>query len=137
VRKEGNQMRTPTILIALMSVMVVVFASVALAEVINGDDNDNRLEGTPNADTIKGQGGNDRILGRGGDDQLKPGSGLDIVSGGSGNDLIRAVDRQVDLIACGAGFDRVKANPGDEISRGPEATCEKVIRKGMEARGPG
>ena len=37
MRKEGDEMRTPTLLIILMSVMVVVFAGVALAKVINGE----------------------------------------------------------------------------------------------------
>jgi hypothetical protein len=112
-------MRTTSLLITLMSVMVVVFAGVALAKVIEGDNNDNRLVGTPHDDTIYGKGGND------------------IINARDGDDVIYAVDRSQDLIACGGGFDRVRANPGDAISRHPEHICEKVIRKGMEVHGPG
>ena len=65
-------MRTPTILITLMSVMVVVFAGVALAKVINGDDNDNRLSAPIDNDTINGKGGDDFINGRRRHDKLDP-----------------------------------------------------------------
>jgi Ca2+-binding RTX toxin-like protein len=124
-------MRTTTILIALMSVMVVVFGSVALAKVLTGDDKDNRLVGTQNNDTIKGKGGDDLIRGMQGDDTLIPGSGEDKVFGGPGNDFFRAVDRNQDLIVCGHGIhDRVRANPGDVVI-GHEGGCEKVIREGI------
>jgi Ca2+-binding RTX toxin-like protein len=135
-RKEGTEMRTPTILIILMSVMVVVFAGVALAKVINGNDNDNRLVGTPRNDTIDGKGGDDNINGRNGNDTLILGSGEDIVHGGEGNDFIRAVDRSKDDISCGPGLhDRVRANPGDIfVNRHGLSSiyaCEKVIREGI------
>jgi Ca2+-binding RTX toxin-like protein len=143
VRKEGNQMRTTTILITLMSVMVVVFAGVALAAVINGNDNDNHLVGTPRDDTIKGFGGDDRIDGgQGGDDTLFPGSGEDRVRGAQGKDVINAVDTSQDRISCGSEFDRVRANPGDVVLRqepgGPGFIhpCEKVIRDGIRVEGP-
>jgi Ca2+-binding RTX toxin-like protein len=123
-------MRTTTILIALMSVMVVVFASVALAKVINGNDNDNRLLGTQNDDTINGKGGDDFITGKQGNDKLILGSGEDVGVGGPGNDVIRAVDRSEDKIRCLQGFDRVTANPGDDISP-METGCERVIRNGI------
>jgi Ca2+-binding RTX toxin-like protein len=131
-------MRTTTILITLMSVMVVVFAGVALAKVINGDDNDNRLVGTQRADTIRGKGGDDFLSGQKGDDKLIPGSGEDIVSGSGGNDVINTVDRSKDAFSCGPDRDRVRANPGDEL-RGPQHFCEgdKIIREGIRVRGPG
>jgi RTX calcium-binding nonapeptide repeat (4 copies) len=133
-RKEGNEMRTPTILIILMSVMVVVFAGVALAKVINGDDNDNTLRGTNRADTIKGFGGDDSIRGRKGNDTLILGSGEDEVIGGDGHDFINAVDSSQDFIGCGNGHDRVRMNPGDALWI--EHHCEKVIREGIGVRGP-
>ena len=137
-RKEGDEMRTPTILIILMSMMVVVFAGVALAKVINGNDNDNHLRGTQHNDTIRGKGGDDYINGRDGNDTLILGSGEDIVDAGEGNDVIRAVDSSQDFIrTCGGGRDRVILNPGDVI--GIEDHCRdpgKVIRKGPRVRGP-
>jgi Ca2+-binding RTX toxin-like protein len=124
-------MRTTTLLIALMSVMVVVFAGVALAKVIQGDDNDNRLVGTLRNDTIKGKGGDDFINGRKGNDTLILGSGEDRVFGGQGNDVIRAVDSSKDTINCGPGsHDRVSLNPGD-VRFGNPPGCEKVIRDGI------
>jgi hypothetical protein len=137
VRKEGNEMRTPTILIILMSVMVVVFAGVALAKVINGNDNDNRLVGTQRADTINGKGGDDFISGRDGNDTLILGSGEDKVRGGEGSDVINAVDESQDLIGCGGGRDRVRMNPGDMLM-GPQHFCQdaKFIREGIRVQGP-
>ena len=159
MRKEGNEMRTPTILIILMSVMVVVFAGVALAKVINGDDNDNRLRGTQHNDTINGKGGDDfingrkgndklfsgsgedKVFGMQGNDKLFPGSGEDKVDTGPGTDFVDAVDRSKDEIVCLHGNDRVRANPGDVVNTGwpefgPEGKCETVIREGIRVQGP-
>src|SRR5215217_1493399 len=123
-------MRTTTLLIALMSVMVVVFAGVALAAVIKGNDKDNRLDGTQNNDIIKGKGGDDHINGRGGADKIYPGSGEDIVIGGGGNVFVDAVDRNQDKILCGhTKHERVRANPGDFIGQ-HELRCDIVIREG-------
>ena len=127
-------MRTPTILIILMSVIVVVFAGVALAKVINGNDNDNLLVGTLRDDTIYGKGGDDNITGRKGNDKLILGHGEDEVDGGAGNDVIRAVDGSKDTIVCGVhGRDRVRMNPGDVLGGFAEARCQKseVIREGI------
>ena len=93
---------------------------------IKGDDRANTLAGTPHADTIYGYGGADRIHAWGGDDTLRLGEGLDEGQGGRGDDYIRAVDGSKDDISCGTGADRVKANPGDNVTEG----CEKVIRAG-------
>jgi Ca2+-binding RTX toxin-like protein len=128
-------MRTTTLLITLMSVMVVVFAGVALAKVIQGNDNDNRLRGTDRDDTINGKGGEDFINGKRGNDKLILGSGEDRVFGDKGNDVIRAVDTNQDAINCGHGIDRVRANPGDVVSS-HELRCEKVIREGPRVQGP-
>ena len=46
--------------------------------------------------------------------------------GGRGNDHIRAVDGSKDDIYCGPGADRVKANPGDNVTK----ECERVIKIG-------
>jgi hypothetical protein len=110
------------IFLTLISVMVFVFAvfvfaGVAMAAIINRNDRSNTLIGTPRHDVIRGFGGGDTIRGRGGDDELM---------GGSGRDYIRAVDRREDHIFCGRGFDRVRANPGDDI----EGCCERVVRGG-------
>jgi Ca2+-binding RTX toxin-like protein len=93
---------------------------------IKGNDQPNTLVGTPNDDTIYAYGGADRIDARDGEDTLRLGSGPDQGQGGRGDDHIRAVDGSKDDIFCGPGTDRVKANPGDSVTKG----CEKVIRAG-------
>jgi Ca2+-binding RTX toxin-like protein len=94
---------------------------------IKGNNRANTLVGTPNDDAIYGYGGADRIDARGGGDTLHLGDGSDKGRGGRGEDDIRAVDGSKDDIYCGPGSDRVKANPGDNVSGG----CEKVIRDGV------
>jgi RTX calcium-binding nonapeptide repeat (4 copies) len=93
---------------------------------IKGDNRPNTLAGTPNSDTIYGYGGADRIDARGGDDTLRLGDGSDRGRGGRGDDYISAVDGSKDDIFCDSGADRVKANPGDNVTEG----CEKVIKAG-------
>ena len=48
---------------------------------------------------------------------------------GRGNDQIRAVDGSKDDIYCGPGSDRVKANPGDNISGECEKESEGLARR--------
>jgi hypothetical protein len=93
---------------------------------IKGNDQPNTLVGTPDDDTIYAYGGADRIDARDGEDTLRLGAGPDQGQGGRGDDHIRAVDGSKDDIFCGPGTDRVKANPGDSVTKG----CEKVIRAG-------
>ena len=120
-------MKRAGIFLTLISVMVFVFASVALAALIEGDDGANTLVGTPKGDAIYGYGGADRIDARGDGDTLHLGGSSDKGRGGRGDDYIRAVDGSKDHISCGPGSDRVRANPGDNVLEG----CEKVIRDGI------
>jgi len=92
-------MKKLVVLATAMGLMVALFAGVALAKVIDGNGGNNTLVGTPKADTMRGYGG---------------------------NDLIRAVDSKEDDVECGRGFDRVTANPGDDLDN-----CERVIRDGV------
>jgi Ca2+-binding RTX toxin-like protein len=120
-------MKRAGILLALMSVLVFVFAGVALAALIEGNDRANTLVGTPKGDAIYGYGGADRLEGRGGGDALYLGGGSDEGYGERGDDYIGAVDGSVDDIFCGPGADRARANPGDNVAEG----CERVIRDGI------
>ena len=137
-------MKRAAIFLTLLSVMVLMFAGVALAALIEGDDGANTLVGTPKGDAIYGYGGADRIEGRGGGDTLRLGSGSDEGYGGGGgdrlhlgggsdegygkrgDDYINAVDGTEDAIFCGPGSDRARANPGDNVAEG----CERIIREG-------
>ena len=120
-------MKRAAIFLALMGVMVFVFAGVALAALIEGDDGANTLVGTPKGDAIYGYGGADRIEGRGGGDRLRLGGGSDEGYGDRGGDLINAVDGTEDAIFCGPGSDRARANPGDNVAE----SCERIIREGI------
>ena len=120
-------MKRAGILLTLMSVLVFVFAGVALAALIEGNDRPNTLVGTPKGDAIYGYGGADRLEGRGGGDALYLGGGSDEGYGERGDDYIGAVDGSVDDISCGPGADRARANPGDNVAEG----CERVIRDGI------
>jgi hypothetical protein len=118
-------MKRIVMLLAAMGMILALFAGVALAKTINGNDRDNVLFGTERADTIRGFGGEDVIFGHDGGDTLIGGRGQDEVFGGNGNDGIKAVDGSEDLIFCGEGRDRVRANPGDDLFN-----CERVVRDG-------
>ncbi len=120
-------MKRAGIFLTLMSVMVFMFAGVALAALIEGNDGSNTLVGTPKGDAIYGYGGADRIEGRGGGDALRLGGGSDEGYGERGDDYIRAVDGTEDAIFCGPGSDRARANPGDNVAEG----CERIIREGI------
>jgi Ca2+-binding RTX toxin-like protein len=115
------------IFITLIGLLVVVFAGVAIAAVITGNDRENYLVGTSGDDAIYGYGGADRIHARGGPDALHLGGGKDRGHGKRGDDYISAVDVSEDFISCGPGSDRARANPGDNVQEG----CEKVIREGI------
>jgi hypothetical protein len=93
---------------------------------IKGNNRANNLVGTPDSEAIHGYGGADRIDARGGPDTLHLGNGKDKGRGGRGDDQIHAVDGSKDDISCGPGADRVRANPGDNVTGG----CEKVKRAG-------
>ena len=122
----GNEAKRAAIVLTLVSVMVLVFAGVALAALIEGDDGSNSLVGTPKGDAIYGYGGADRIEGRGGGDALRLGGGSDEGYGERGDDYISAVDGTQDATYCGPGSDRARANPGDNVAEG----WERIVRDG-------
>ena len=122
---EGASLHTGGEFLTVNGVTQKYYARLSPAS-IKGNDRANTLVGTPNSDAIFGYGGADRIDARGGADVLRLGGGKDKGQGGRGEDYISAVDGSKDNISCGPGSDRVKANPGDNVTGG----CEKVIRAG-------
>ena len=96
-----------------VTLMVAVFASVALAASLTGTGGCDVIEGTDRAEVIKGLGGGDTLNGLGGKDTVKGGDGVDEVSGGSGADeaygnagddfLIDAPDKNTDFLYGGRG----------------------------------
>lgn len=125
-------MKRTTLLATMIAALTLVFAGVALAAVINGNNANNELYGTNGPDTIRGFGGVDDLYGGGGNDRLIGGTGGDDYYGGPGNDRIRSVDNSPDDVVCGPGFDRVIANPGEDVAR----DCERVARQGSNQPDP-
>ncbi len=114
-------MRKVAVLLAVMGLMVMVFAGAALAVVKVGDAGPNRLVGTAENDTLKGLGGADTIIGRG---------DSDLLVGGRGNDQINARElgrAEGDRVDCGAGRDTVLTDNTTEDTI--LSNCE-VVRRG-------
>ncbi len=114
-------MRKIAIMVAVMGLMLIVFAGTALALVKIGNAGPNRLEGTAENDTLRGRGGADTIIGKGDSDRFY---------GGRGRDHIKARERgraEDDLVNCGPGRDTVLTDntTEDRIL----ANCE-VVRRG-------
>jgi len=120
-QQGGRRVRRMAILLALVGLMLVLFAAAALAVVKVGNDGPNRLVGTAENDTLRGRGGADTIIGKGDSDRLY---------GGRGRDHINARERgraEDDLVDCGRGRDTVLTDntTEDRIL----ANCE-VVRRG-------
>lgn len=60
----------------------------ALADILTGDDEANRIEGRAGNDIVNGLMGNDVLLGEAGNDILDGGIGNDRLTGGAGNDIV-------------------------------------------------
>ena len=73
------------------------------------------LVGGPGNDRLDGGAGNDTVEGDAGSDILTGGPGLDRLSGGAGRDTINAKDGRRDVVDCGAGRDRVRADRRDVL----------------------
>lgn len=61
---------------------------------IDGNDDDNILDGTPEADTVQGFGGDDIITTFSGDDVINAGFGSNIINPGNGEDKIEIVPHE-------------------------------------------
>lgn len=103
----------------------------ACATVLRGTTGKDKLKGTSlgerllgrrGSDRIKGKGGADCLVGNGGRDRLTGGAGKDKLTGGAGGDRMYARDGERDVVNCGPGRDRVKADGKDRVRR----SCERV-----------
>jgi Ca2+-binding RTX toxin-like protein len=128
--------RRGILVVAAMLVALVAIGGVALAETLTGNDRDNRLIGSNQRDSTSGGGGDDLIKGLRSIDSLNGGRGnddifagprderaRDTVVGDRGNDFIYVFNRPAakDVVACGAGRDRVIADSDDGLGG-----CERV-----------
>ncbi len=117
-----------------------IYGGAGFDEIDAGDGND-RVYGDGDSDAISGGGGNDRLNGGAMADKIVGGAGRDVLIGGSGNDIIvdssgaNRIDAGPgadsinvhngarDVVRCGRGRDRVRADRRDKL-----IGCEKVIR---------
>jgi hypothetical protein len=95
-----------------------------LADRLFGLGGNDLLRGRAGNDLIDGGPGADRVFGDNGADLLIGGRGRDRLVGGRGADVIRARDGQRDVINCGAGRDRLRADRRDRVAR----NCERRAR---------
>ena len=108
------------VLIAVMGLMVMVFAGAAFAVTRVGDAGPNRLVGTAENDVLKGRAGADTLVGRG---------DSDLLVGGRGNDQINARESgraEDDRVDCGPGRDTVLTDNTTEDSIAGD--CEVIKR---------
>lgn len=98
---------------------------------IEGDENDNTLNGTSGQDDISGNGGQDTIDGGGSGDTISGGSGNDSIDGGTGDDTIFGGDGN-DTITGGGGDDVIVGGRGDDVltAGNGSPTDTYVIRDG-------
>jgi Ca2+-binding RTX toxin-like protein len=110
-------MRRTGMMVAMVAVMVALFATAAYAATIEGNSRDNTLFETPQ---------NDRMYGYGGQDDLYAddfSGDTDRLYGGPGNDRLLANDGDSrDTVYGGPGFDICVVDDRSEIGGG----CEKV-----------
>ena len=77
---------------------------------VNGDNNDNIINGWQGKDLLYGGNGNDTLNGNDGDDALYGDAGNDILNGGNGNDTLYG----------GTGNDTLNGADGDDIINGDD-----------------
>ena len=106
--------------------------------VINGNNLNNVLLGTPFNDSINGFGGADILQGFNGNDFLNGGTGADSMRGGLGNDTY-VVDNFGDFVfeAAGAGIDRIFSFISLSLNVPAMAAVENLSLVGAAANGTG
>ena len=98
------------------------------ADTLAGGDGNDRLDGNAGADTLNGAGGDDTLNGGNGDDALSGDAGADTLSGGNDADFLDTRDTAADAaLACGAGADRLAADPADPATTDCEVIAPTVL----------
>ena len=115
-------MRKGTTMVALVALMVALFATAAYADLIEGDRRNNNLNETS---------GDDQIYGYRGADSLNAdefGNDVDQLFGGRGDDRLYADDGDnLDTLKGGRGTDRCYGDSGDTFGGG----CEYIYKDGV------
>jgi dienelactone hydrolase len=97
---------------------------------LEGREGDDCIEGEAADDKLKGGEDDDQVIGGPDNDKVVGGSGVDMLIGGSGNDKLKAKDGERDVVKCGGGKDKAKADRKDRVKG-----CEKVRRGGKGKKG--
>jgi Ca2+-binding RTX toxin-like protein len=114
-------MRRMTLLFTAMAVALLLGSGTALAALVEGDNRDNTLTGTPMSDIIHAYGGEDRVSALEGRDTIFGGYGTDRLYGGYGDDHLVSRDLnssgigQRDVVDCGPGYDTFAADYEDRV----------------------
>ncbi|CAA9417648.1 MAG: hypothetical protein AVDCRST_MAG03-2310 [uncultured Rubrobacteraceae bacterium] len=114
-------MRKIATMTAALMFMLTLSTGAAFAALVEGNNNDNTLFGTPRADTIEAYGGEDLVIGLKGKDRIYGGKGQDRLFGGYGDDHIVSRDLnprgigQRDVVNCGPGHDTFVADLEDRV----------------------
>jgi hypothetical protein len=90
---------------------------------VSGGPGRDRVSGGDGSDRLGGGRDADRVFGGHGRDLLRGGPGRDKLLGGEGHDSLHSRDGRRDVVLCGAGRDRVRADPIDRL-----LACERVRR---------
>jgi hypothetical protein len=116
--EEGkvDKMRKTGMMVAMVALLVAMFATAAYAATIEGNNRDNTLFETPQNDRIYGNAGNDEL------NAWEYSGDTDRLYGGRGRDVLYADDGDgQDLLDGGRGYDECYGDVGDTFVR-----CEVI-----------
>jgi Ca2+-binding RTX toxin-like protein len=116
-----------TLLFAAMAVALLLASGTALAALVEGNNGDNTLTGTPMADTIRAYGGEDLVSALSGRDEIHGGYGADHLYG----------NRYGDTIFGGYGQDRLYGGYGDDHIVSRDLNSSGIGQRDVVDCGPG
>ena len=93
-------------------------------DLVRGGAGDDWIRTGPDHDLLIGGPGDDKLVGSDGRDVLRGGRGADWLGGGNGADRLYSRDAGRDVVSCGGGFDRGRADRADRLSG-----CERLPRR--------
>jgi hypothetical protein len=121
-RQGGKTMRKGTMMVALVALLVAIFATAAYADLIEGNRRANILNETSGDDQMYGYRGGDSLYA----DVF--GNDIDELFGGRGDDRLYADDGDnLDLLKGGGGTDRCYGDSGDTFG----GSCEYIYKDGV------
>ena len=120
----GNNTDALTVNVLALGACANTAAGTAAADKLRGTTFGDRLVGLAGDDLLLGGNrddcllggpGDDRLRGEAGNDMLRGGRGVDRLDGGSGRDRLDSRDGRREIVRCGTGRDRVRADRRDRL----------------------